>query len=495
MALKNNCGRKSALKGHSIATKSRLSPSEVLQDVYEGKRVIKLPVVMARSDVVMNGALIPQDELIPESWDGVPVTWGHPNDGQGFISAQTPQTLSEWSIGRIFNSRVDGQALKAEAWIEVDRAMEIAPGFIETLLTTKSEMPIDVSTGYFSRDEDASGEVNGRPYTMLNRDVKPNHLAILAEEDGACSWADGCGLRSNIRRRKMTTRNAAVKFNKKTQTAIGALQAILKGGSVKKSDVMLTLFANERGQDDDRRQIIADLISRDDSPYTPDDEQSLMMMSDGTLRRMKDDYLTKAEAAAAAAEGEGEEEEEEEPEVAAEGSEEEEDPEANAEGDEEEDPDKMKDNATALPKTQAQLTGIINKVVAAAIKKNSKAAVAPTINVKALAKELTPLIFTPEIQAALALSTNQVKTHRLGLIDKIVANTTITKEAAEKMDAATLEVVANGILPPASFVGRQVTSNEAADEDDEAVAAMTSHVNIRDEMTEAREKRRGGARR
>lgn len=490
MALKNNCGRKGALKGHSIATKARLSPNEVQQDVYEGKRVIKLPVVMARSDVVMNGALIPQEELIPESWDGVPVTWGHPNDGQGFISAQTPQVLSEWSIGRIFNSRVDGQALKAEAWIEVDRAMEIAPGFVETLLTTKSEMPIDVSTGYFSKDEDVSGEVNGRQYTMLNRDVKPNHLAILAEEDGACSWADGCGLRSNTRRKAMATRTTGVKFNKKTQAAIGALQAILKSGSVKKSDVMVTLFANERGQDDDRRQIIADLISRDDSPYTPDDEQSLMMMSDGTLRRMKDDYLTQAEAAAAAAEGE--EEEEEEPEVAAEGSEEEEEePAANADG--EEDEDKMKDNATALPKTQAQLTGIINKVVAAAIKKNSKPA--PTVNVKELAKELTPLIFTPEIQAALALSANQVKQHRTGLIEKIVANTTITKEAAEKMDAATLEIVANGILPPASYIGRAVTSNEAADEDDEEIAAMTSHTNIRDDLAEAREKRRGGARR
>jgi hypothetical protein len=51
------------------------------------------------------------------------------------------------------------------------------------------------------------------------------------------------------------------------------------------------MHAHARGQDDDRRQIMADLLSDDRSPFTPDDEQSLMMMSDTTLRTLRDRYL------------------------------------------------------------------------------------------------------------------------------------------------------------------------------------------------------------
>jgi hypothetical protein len=51
------------------------------------------------------------------------------------------------------------------------------------------------------------------------------------------------------------------------------------------------LHVHARGQDDDRRQIMADLLSDDRSPFTPDDEQSLMMMSDTTLRTLRDRYL------------------------------------------------------------------------------------------------------------------------------------------------------------------------------------------------------------
>lgn len=438
--------------------------------MYEGRPVIKVPVIMARSDVVMNGSLLPQEELLPETWDGVPVTWGHPSNDQGFLSAQTPDTLSEWGIGRIFNARVEGPALKAEAWIEVDRARNVAPGFVESLLSAKGEMPINVSTGYFSKDVKAQGELNGRTYEMINRDVKPNHLAILVGEDGACSWEDGCGLRGNKRSTQV------IKLNRKDQAAFDTLKAAIRGGKVDKTKIMLDLFVNERGQDDDRRQIMADLISRNESPYTPDDEQALMMMSDATLRRMRDDYIARAEDPDAGKEPD--------PEDPAEGSEDEgKDNEADG-GDaakDGEDDKKMKDNAAGLPKNMAELTGVITKVVAASLKGHQAKPV--TVNAKDLAKELAPLIITDEMKRAMAFVGNQVKSHRDSLISKIVANTAITKEAAEKMDDATLEVVANGILPTPNFSGRATfTEGVEVDEEDPAIAAMTSHENLRQEL-------------
>lgn len=476
------CSSEAKITGHQLSLSADLRASEVKQGLYEGRRVIKVPVVMARSDVVMNDAWIPQEELIPETWNGVPVTWGHPTDGQQFVSAQSPEVHSDWRIGRIFNTGVEGTSLKGEAWIEVDRAMEVAPGFIETLLSVKGDLPIDVSTGYFSKDEQASGQVEGREYTMINRELKPNHLAILFDEEGACSWADGCGVRSNLKRKPMTTKTPFVKLNRKLRTAADVLKAAIKGGSVKKSDLMLDLFVNERGQDDDRRQIIADLISQNDSPYTPDDEQSLLMMSDSTLRRMREDYLTKAEEVEEedkeeSTEDEGEEDKKDEEETANA-----EDEESKDEGSEEEDKKAMKDNKAALPKNLGELTGVITKVVGAALK-NHKPTKPVTVNTKDLAKEVAALVFTPELKQALSFSANQVKQRRDALIDKIVANSAMDKSAVEKMTDETLELVANGLLPAPSYAGRVIANAEVdEDEDDPAIAAMSAHVNLRKEL-------------
>jgi hypothetical protein len=52
-----------------------------------------------------------------------------------------------------------------------------------------------------------------------------------------------------------------------------------------------------RGSNDDRRQIVADLISDDRSPFTPDDETSLRAMTDATLLTMRDRYLGESEPA------------------------------------------------------------------------------------------------------------------------------------------------------------------------------------------------------
>lgn len=121
------------------------------------------------------------------------------------------------------------------------------------------------------------------------------------------------------------------------QTALRALRAAIKSGAIKKSDVLLDLFAdaptktaaacppksrlrlnsadgatrslaeavaaelrpglaiishaNARGSREDPGQMVADLISDDRSPFTPDDEMSLRSMSIETLRAQRDRYL------------------------------------------------------------------------------------------------------------------------------------------------------------------------------------------------------------
>jgi hypothetical protein len=73
--------------------------------------------------------------------------------------------------------------------------------------------------------------------------------------------------------------NAHLKTNSVANAVakINALSASIKGSA--------------RGDDDDSRQIIADLISDDESPFTPDDEMALRHMSAASLKEMRRKYL------------------------------------------------------------------------------------------------------------------------------------------------------------------------------------------------------------
>jgi hypothetical protein len=64
-----------------------------------------------------------------------------------------------------------------------------------------------------------------------------------------------------------------------------------------------TLKAGARGDDDDSRQIIADLISSNNSPFTPDDEMALRHMSSASLNEMRKRFLKRKAAAVANSSG------------------------------------------------------------------------------------------------------------------------------------------------------------------------------------------------
>jgi hypothetical protein len=178
------------------ALRLHLSSSDIKPVRYQKRDHVVVPVVLAKSDVVMNDHLFPREEYFPLAWNGVPVTVQHPSKDGQHISANDPNTLEEWSIGRIFNVRDDNGSLVGEAWIDVALANELAPGLIDAI--RKGEA-IDVSTGYFADFEAAPGEINGKTYSGIHRNIRPDHLAFLPGAEGACNWTDGCGIRSNLR--------------------------------------------------------------------------------------------------------------------------------------------------------------------------------------------------------------------------------------------------------------------------------------------------------
>jgi hypothetical protein len=100
--------------------------------------------------------------------------------------------IDTYKIGLVMNAAWDSKAakLRAEAWIEVDRANKVDPRIMQAV---ENNQPMELSTGLFSDHEDVPGVWNGEEYAAIARNYRPDHLALLPDIKGACSMADGAG--------------------------------------------------------------------------------------------------------------------------------------------------------------------------------------------------------------------------------------------------------------------------------------------------------------
>ena len=172
---------------------------------FEGKGHLIVPVVMMVEGVHQgsHGALFhPAEELgrFEAAWNGIPVTISHPKDLQGnYVSANAPDVLQGTSVGRVFNTRMENNKLKADVWLEENKIASLSP---QALAYIRQGKPLEVSVGVFTDEESIQGEYNGKQYTAIARNHRPDHLALLPGETGACSWQDGCGIRNNSQIKK-----------------------------------------------------------------------------------------------------------------------------------------------------------------------------------------------------------------------------------------------------------------------------------------------------
>lgn len=176
-----------------------LAASQIRRKNFNGRTHLVLPVVML-TEGVHNGSAGPLFYPVSELqasvplWNGKPVLVNHPMNGDRPASANSPQTWEGQVLGQIWNTGLDGNRLKAEMWLDEARTRRLAPKLLNML---KKGERIEVSTGIFTADEDSPGVWNGEQYTHIARRHVPDHLAILPDKKGACSWQDGCGIRAN----------------------------------------------------------------------------------------------------------------------------------------------------------------------------------------------------------------------------------------------------------------------------------------------------------
>lgn len=166
---------------------------------HQGSQHVVVPVIVMREGVHTgsHGALFhPAAELghFIDAWNGIPITVQHPQRDGMNVSANSPDLIDGVVVGRFYNAEMYEDRVRGEAWIDVGRLQRVSP---EALSSIKLKRPLDVSAGVYTDDEMNEGTWNDEEYIGIARNHRPDHVALLPGGTGACSWADGCGIRAN----------------------------------------------------------------------------------------------------------------------------------------------------------------------------------------------------------------------------------------------------------------------------------------------------------
>jgi len=397
------------------------------RQTWRNEEWLAVPVIMAIDGVEMKGAVIPTEEFFAPSWNGVPVTFGHPADANGdFLTANTPETLDAYSVGYIFGTVFTGGKLKAEAWVNIAQAEVLREGSIEAL--ESGGLKIDVSTGYFAQHTQGDG-------VILHGNIKPDHLAILFDIAGACSIADGCGVRANQNRGKPMPKKTVLAAALATiNSALGVGAGKVEADTSEESEFSkkLTIEANRRGSSDDFRQMVADLVSSDDSPFVPEDMYGLMDLSTETTKMLRNQYV----------QGFMETNEEAGTEPVA--------------------------TTTSTVATTTLESGDLNQQEGQTMPEQN------TVPVVVPETKGAGVTLNEADQAALEFARNQFEEHRKALVARITGNSEMKAEQLEAMSVAMLQTVADGLRPAANYGVRAANQPLAAHESENEAESTKS---------------------
>ena len=131
-----------------------------------------------------------------EKWNGTPITMYHPTVNGEYVSAKHSSVKH---YGWLENAQYRNKLI-SEAWIDVERTKTHPEGEY-VINRLRQGLPVELSTGLYTEDIERNGidARSGQAYTHLAVDYRPDHLAILPSQVGACSLQDGCGLNVNAK--------------------------------------------------------------------------------------------------------------------------------------------------------------------------------------------------------------------------------------------------------------------------------------------------------
>ena len=220
------------------------SSSKVRTEYLEGQKCLVAPCRML-IEGVHNGSQGPgyysKEEISakPAVWNHMPIMVGHPKDSTGkYISARSSAgVLNSSKVGILLNTKATegGKYLDTEAWFIENRVKQIDNRIYDAL---NNNTPMEVSTGLDATIIETSGIWNSEKYDFIVTNFEPDHLAILPDQIGACSLADGAGLLVNQGKLPQAFSQT---LTKAVQNQLSKIGAIYNGTELSFDDIATSL--------------------------------------------------------------------------------------------------------------------------------------------------------------------------------------------------------------------------------------------------------------
>jgi hypothetical protein len=154
-----------------------------------------IPCIAIKEGVLNNIFYSAQElETFANTWNGVPVPVNHPMNADGnHITANNTVCEATVNIGRFYNVEWDSDllAIKGEIWLNIKKATKL--GYEDIITKLEAGELMEVSTGLYGNTTESKGTYNETSYEYTISGIRPDHLALLPNDIGACSIKNGCG--------------------------------------------------------------------------------------------------------------------------------------------------------------------------------------------------------------------------------------------------------------------------------------------------------------
>lgn len=179
------------------------SASNISTETINGRdHIIVRGITPVVDDIVMNRKLYPAAEISKgyKTLERNPMPLGHPKIDGKHISARDVQAVNQFHVGAwLQNVKHSGGKVTGDMYVDrryaegsehgkrlINRLDEMAAG--------KNTDPVHISTGLMYSGIAANGESRGKKYNEIATNMDFDHVAVLLDEPGAGTPADGVGI-------------------------------------------------------------------------------------------------------------------------------------------------------------------------------------------------------------------------------------------------------------------------------------------------------------
>ena len=273
----------------------RVNKGDIAKEDRDGRETWVVTSKFLGDDIVMNGILYKKDEIAASYWtfEGVPVTNGHPMMDGEYISAQSPEGMVRgWFGGHLENVRQEkdkryGQRVWADAVIDVARAKESKMGR-QVIKALEQGDPISTSIGVYCFVD--SPDKENDDYWGVAKGMWADHNAILPNEEPAHSTDEGTGIFVNKKGERQT-----LVVNNLTESKIKVLTDSEKRGIRKNNDNLSDQEEIKMAEKDEKDEITISKGDGDAITISADSSKA-PSLSDEDIGKIADVVVSKLDA-------------------------------------------------------------------------------------------------------------------------------------------------------------------------------------------------------